>query len=462
MDSLISLTRTGPFFLLGALAVVPARAFADGPKTSAKAAAQSEHALALYVEGGKTEGTKAEDIRDEIAAGLPETVRLVDPKDLTEALGRAGQKLPIGATLSAFPAQRKTILGHFGKAAADAGAEAVIIAIVKPKKGGGQEVRLFYVKAGEPDADIETAAPLDPSFGKAAKTALDPDISTLGTSKKPDTDTPKDAPKKTEDKPKDDDSDSTVLAQAKRPANTHGREILDAFVALDLGGRFFNYHDGLSKNLRSYSVFPAPGIAVAVGVYPMATLKLPILQNLGIVGDFRIQPGISSKTSDGTKVATAWNRFDGGLRYRQPLAKQSEKGDKAVVLGVTGSAGRDEFLLHATGTLGMEAPSVNYVFLRAGLDASFPAGPILLVAKAGYLGSLSSGSVYERFRNSKIGGIDLGGGVTVPIALGFEARLTAEYIRWFYAFAPLPGDPYVAGGALDQYVHLELGPAYVF
>ena len=42
----------------------------------------------------------------------------------------------------------------------------------------------------------------------------------------------------------------------------------------------------------------------------------------------------------------------------------------------TGSAGRDEFLLSASGALGMEAPSVNYVFLRAGLDASFPAGPI--------------------------------------------------------------------------------------
>src|SRR5262249_54874979 len=157
---------------------------------------------------------------------------------------------------------------------------------------------------------------------------------------------------------KDDDGKKDSGTPSKRPANTHGREIIDAAVLFDDGGRFFSYNDGLSKNLRDYHVMGPPGIALALGIYPMAMLDIPVVQNLGVVGDFRIQFGLGSATKAGDTADTSWNRFDVGLRLRQPLAKQVAKGDKAVVLGLSGTFGRDAFLLTAPGTFGQEVPSV--------------------------------------------------------------------------------------------------------
>src|SRR5690606_5433834 len=148
----------------------------------------------------------------------------------------------------------------------------------------------------------------------------------------------------------------------------------------------------------------------------------------------------------------------GGLRYRLPLGPK----EKPFVLGLRGSFIQDGFVLEAEGDLGRETPSVKYNFLRVGLDGRFPIGPVAITAFGGYLGSLDSGDVHERFRDSSVGGIDVGGGLTVPIVHGLEARLQAEYVRWFYSFGPIPGDAFVAGGALDEYIHLEIGPQYVF
>ncbi|MFO0614185.1 MAG: hypothetical protein U0414_16455 [Polyangiaceae bacterium] len=408
--------------------------------------AESHHAVAIYVEGAKND-----DVRKTIAAAFPEGVEILAEKDVKTALGKAAIKLPLAGSLT-VAAQRKALLPKVGKAAADLKADGLVIGWVK-KKGAGQEVQLLYVEAGASDAAVDSTVPVDNSLEEGVKSALEPEIAPMRPKPK---EAPKDEPKP-EPKP-----DQPEPKSEGRPKNTHGREILSAFVGFDLGGRFFSFTDGLTSNLRDYDVFGVPGIALSAEVYPMAMLDVPVIQGLGVVGDFRIALGLGSETTDGTKVETAWNRFDVGLRFRQALAKQTKPGDKAVVLGVRGTFGRDAFLLTAPAPLGDEAPGVEYFFMRGGLDATFPAGPILLGFQAGYLGALSSGSVYERMRGSSIGGVDLSGGVTVPLAAGFEARLTGEYVRWFYDFDPRADDKYVAGGAVDQYVHIELGPGYVF
>jgi hypothetical protein len=53
-------------------------------------------------------------------------------------------------------------------------------------------------------------------------------------------------------------------------------------------------------------------------------------------------------------------------------------------------------------------------------------------------------------------------GAAFEIASGFEARLEGSYRRFFYAMNPRPGDPFVAGGALDEFWGAEAKVAYVF
>lgn len=425
---------------------------------------QKKHDIVVYVEG-----TKATEVREKILAILPAGARAVDAAEFRKLLTKAGQKIPVGVPLT-MSQKRKPILAKFGKAASDAGAEAAIIGVVKKKGSGGQEVLVLWVRANGDDPTVDSTIPLDGSEKEAIAKALDSELAPMK---------PSDAAPKEVEKPKDKAEGDKKLEPTEpsddspRPKNTHGRQIVDVFAGFDMGGRFFSYHQPLTPNLRDYSVFGAPGFAIAAEIYPMAMLKVPVIQGIGIVGDFRMALGLGSKTKDGTKVDTGWNHFDVGLRFRQALAKLDKQGDKAVVLGLRGTFGRDAFTLTTKDAkLAAETPAATYLFMRGALDAEFPAGPIFLNLRAGYSGAFSAGTVQQRFkdqatkdgpgRGPSLGGIDVGGGVTVPIVSGFEVRFTGEYVRWFYAFHPKPGDTYIAGGALDQNIHLELGPAYVF
>ncbi|MFT3764997.1 MAG: hypothetical protein QM820_05690 [Minicystis sp.] len=79
-----------------------------------------------------------------------------------------------------------------------------------------------------------------------------------------------------------------------------------------------------------------------------------------------------------------------------------------------------------------------------------------------YLGPLSTGATYARFRGASAAGLDVGGGLAVKIAAGFEIRATADYTRWFATFAPKFADPYIAGGAVDEMLALQMGLAYAY
>jgi hypothetical protein len=132
------------------------------------------------------------------------------------------------------------------------------------------------------------------------------------------------------------------------------------------------------------------------------------------------------------------------------------------MLGITGGLNFNTFTFDAPGALGDSAPSVTYVALRGGVDARIPFWRMALLLDAGYDGALSAGAVHDRFTGAKVGGLDAGAGFAILIASGFEARLTAHYTRYFYSFDPVPGDPYVAGGALDQLLGLGIGVAYAY
>jgi hypothetical protein len=243
-----------------------------------------------------------------------------------------------------------------------------------------------------------------------------------------------------------------------RPLHAIGDELFEVGLGLELGGRWFRYSDGLTTNLRPYDVFGPPMPALSAAVYPAAGTRIPVLRDLGVEVAYAHAFGLASATSGGTTASTAWDRLDAGLRFRLRTG-----GAAAPILGFRGGVGLDRFVIDAQGSLASQVPNVSYLYLRAGVDGRVPVGRrVGIVVHASYLGALSSGEVYARFRGVSIGGVDLGGGVAVGIAAGFEARLGVDYMRWFSAFDPQPGDAYVAGGALDEMLGVQIGAAYVY
>lgn len=459
-----SLPRAGAAALalvaLGAVTFAPLDAAAqDRPGGSGAAEPQGEHVVALWIEGG---GKKDAEVRDAIVAKLPPTVKVVDDAAFRRAMVKAGQRLPFRQTLGKGPFRQAT-LDRTRRGLAELKAEGAIIGQIRVGKGG-QEVVLLYAETRdtgeEPDVDVpiplkgDLAAPIGDALSEPIATWA-PSSSEPPPAPPEEGEPPPAAPKEEED---DDAGDDEPADDGEgRPANTYGRELLSIAAAFDLGGRWFSYNDGVTTNLRDYDVFGAPGFQVGGELYPLAGTDVTVLKDLGITTRFGMALGLSSETAGGDPVSTSWTRFDAGLRLRLRTG-----GDEAPVIGLRGGFGIDSFALEADGALADEVPSASYAFIRGGIDGRIPLGPVAITLFFDYLGAVSAGTVYDRFTGSSIGGIATGGGFVVPVASGFEVRLGAEYGRWFYAFEPVVGDPFVAGGALDEHLHLTLGPAYVF
>ena len=423
--------------VLSALVLAPAHAWAAG----------AAKAIAVYVEGNE-----ADTVRRAVLGIVPERLRVVDAGGFTDALAKEGQRGSFGTPLTQ-PRQRDKALAKLRKAAAAAGADAVIAIRTKKSGGGGLVIVLLLVdrSTGKLAVDEDLTLPSGDDARKAAlRQVLEPHLEEVAG--------PKAAVETTDAAPPVADLPPPPKPEGPaREKNQVSTAILVASVAFEIGGRRFAYSDPYSTNTRDYDVFGAPMPAIGLEVYPAAGTTIPVVKDLGLTGSFSRAFGISSATKSGTTLGTTWMRLGGGLRAR--FRPGSAAGP---VIGLNGGIHFTSFDFDGTAALVASAPSVTYTSLRGGLDARIPFWRMALLLDVGYDGALSAGAVHERFTGASVGGLDFGVGFAILIASGFEARLNAHYTRYFYTFDPVPGDAYVAGGALDEFLGLGIGVAYAY
>jgi hypothetical protein len=240
-----------------------------------------------------------------------------------------------------------------------------------------------------------------------------------------------------------------------RPAEiTRASALASVGLSFQAGSRNFSYVDRLTPTLRPYDLSAAPMAAVDAELYPAARAGMPVLKDLGATVDYAQAFGLASTDSNGTKVNTSWNAFDLGLHQRIPIGS-------AVLGGLHGGYGEIAYSFRGTLPTTAELPGVQYRFVRAGVDARASIGSVSVYAYGSYLDVLSTGLVGTYFARASVGGVEARLGAAYPLGHGFEAFLEASYTRFFYTLNPQPGDPYVAGGALDQMSHASLGVAYL-
>jgi hypothetical protein len=232
--------------------------------------------------------------------------------------------------------------------------------------------------------------------------------------------------------------------------------LLDVALGVELGARSLAYSDPLTANLRPYDIAAVPLVLPALEVYPLSHTHVPIVREAGLVASYGRALGLSSSTSGGESFDTTWDRLLVGARQRLPLPVT-----EGAVLGASLVYGRQRFVFaEASPALTAELPEVAYETLRFAADGAFPAGPLTVTALAGYHWILSAGPVADRQRDAATHGFELSLGAAWPLGGGLDLRLRATYERYVYAFAPVPGDAYVAGGALDQIFHGGLAVGY--
>jgi hypothetical protein len=423
--------------VLAAIVLAPAHVWAAG----------SAKAIAVYVEGND-----AETVRAAVLGIVPERLRVIDASTFSDALGKEGQRGSFGPALTQAK-QREKALGRLRKAAAAVGADAVLAARSKKSGPGGLVVAVLLIDQipGDLQVDEDVTLPGGSDAKKAAlRNVLGSHLEQLaGPKPEAEVTTPK-----TGDAPV---APPPVDETPGREKNQMSTALFAASLAFEIGGRRFAYSDPITANTRDYDVFGAPMPSIAVEVYPAAGTKIPFVKDLGLTGGFSRAFGISSATKSGTKLGTTWMRAGGGLRAR--FRPGSNEGP---MIGITGGLNFTSFTFDAPASLTASVPDVTYASLRAGLDARIPFWRMALLLDAGYDGALSAGTVHDRFTGATVGGLDGGVGLAILIAAGFEARLTGHYTRYFYSFDPVPGDAYVAGGALDELLGIGIGVAYAY
>lgn len=432
-------------FVLALIAPAERAAFAADPPGG--------KAIAVYVEGSGLEGVRAA-----VVAALAGRFRLIDPGTFTAALTREGARLPIGPSLTKG-AGRRNAISSLRNAATASGADAVVVGRIL-QINRRPFVTLLWIDPRSPepvlDKDVALAGESD---GDAVAGALGPTLDSFAAAAAPAGPASR--------VPSPDSIGPALVPPGAAPAEARpvderrphepSTAIVVATLAFDLGGRRFEYSDGITRNLPDYKVLGVPLPSIALELYPAAGTRVPFLRDLGLTFHFSDAFELGSRTSTGATVSTGWTRLGGGLR-----ARFRPGGVRGPMIGLQGGVEYLSFTFGGDAHVTKVAPSVKYLALRGGIDVRIPFWRMALLLGGGYDGPLSAGDVHDRFRDPSLGGIDAGAGLAFVLGAGFELRLHGDYTRYFYKFRPVPGDPYVAGGALDELVAFGVGVAYAY
>jgi hypothetical protein len=428
-----------------------------------------DRTIAVYVEGAD-----AVAVRNALLVSVPTGTTVAESDGFTSALGQQGQKIPFGKSLEGEGRDRS--VARIRGALAASGLDAAIVARVI--KGKNQRmVKLLFVGSGRSDAPREDEVVLGAKRSREdtakLKGFVEPAMATLGgeapaetaPAAKPPPLVP--AAEAAAPKPPQAEKPAPPMPEpaapaapdstSERPRGAIDSSLFEVELGAGAGGRHFTYNDGVSTNLRSYDVFPAPVLAGSAEIFPLAGSR-GLLRDIGIMGGYSQSLFLTSSVVGGPAINTTESAYFVGLRVRIHPAS-----DPGWILGISDSyASQAVSFGSPPAALNGQLPDVDCTGNRFAVDVRVPFGPLSLRAAVGYRLIFDAGPVAKRFTSPSVGGVDGELGAAYAVARGWEVRAIADYERYFYAFHPNVGDAYVAGGALDQFFGGRLAVAYIF
>ncbi len=233
---------------------------------------------------------------------------------------------------------------------------------------------------------------------------------------------------------------------------------LDASIGPRVFSRSLSYTDNIFNSVRGYSVFPAFAIDAGLTWFPGAHFTDTFWAHIGLTGSFTTSIGLNSSV-EGTDVEfpTTAKAYSIGAIGRLPLG--------ALTLTASGSYGSQSFEIEHGNALTpkpADIPNVDYKYMRLGVGMRWEVDDHWSVLGGlGYRFVLSAGELEDDFfPRMSAGALDMDIGAAYRLIGGFELRLILDMQRYFMSMNPEVGDPYVAGGAVDQWFGATLAAAY--
>ena len=91
-----------------------------------------------------------------------------------------------------------------------------------------------------------------------------------------------------------------------------------------------------------------------------------------------------------------------------------------------------------------------------GIDVRYPLGPVALALSGGFRAVVVPDAIGRAFPRSRSGGVDAEASATLDLGRTLQLRLAGRHARFYYTLHPMPGDRFIAGGALDEFAVLDL------
>ena len=422
---------------------------------SAQGAVKSKR-IAVYVEGTERDAILRE-VRDDIVGLLPENVEVVRNRTFQVALYKLGVRYQLGNHI-AIHSMRTMLLSVIRTALRRTESDGAIIIRLRRSRQLKREAYALFVTHDKNELIVDRTVALhaeDPvrriaELEEALRPAIDmlaPDVEL--TAPEPEQEEvvlppPPKPDKPPEPPPEEDDDHEANMA------------LFSVDAAYRLAGRWMDYGEVRTLNLRPYEVFGAHMVAVSGEVFPFRGVA--VAEHLGLAARFSRAFGVQTEGEGGEVIGNTHDVLRVGLRLR------FRTGDPpAPLLYVNGSFGWTRFQFsREDNPLFDELPDVWYVVGTGGVEIRLPIGPVSLFAGVGYVGPFSGGEVASRFRDVTLHGLEAKAGVAVQLVDFLEARLSGDYSAFFYTIEHQITDRYIADTALDQFAGGQLGVAYLF
>ncbi len=223
---------------------------------------------------------------------------------------------------------------------------------------------------------------------------------------------------------------------------------LDIEVGVRLFSRRLSYRDDIFDALSGYDLPLRESYVVSASAFPLA--------RFGVAGRFAVTPTFDTGTSKSDATFSTDSRaFSVGVRGRQRVSK--------VELVGALDFGEHRFIINDSDDDEPAIPSVRYRYLRGGAAVNLPLTPsITAAASVGFRWVFAAGEIRTNafFPNASVNGGDAAVRIDYALLSGVRVRLTFDAVRYFYQLDPKLGDPFIAGGAIDQHVGALIGVVY--
>jgi hypothetical protein len=247
------------------------------------------------------------------------------------------------------------------------------------------------------------------------------------------------------------------LTLAARPARAEEQPrperdpVLELSIAPELGFRKLTWNDRVTSTLVSFTSGTMALACASLTLFPFANHGLPVVSHLGFFGSSTRSLRGQAPDASGAEFSTLWHQWELGGEWRASFLGR----DFGALSLRYGSLRYDIGGLTGPGVL---LPTGTKQYWRPGFDfrLPLPLGQLGVSVSAGYLAVVVTDAVSRAFPRSTTAGVDLGLHVEWLAHPHLTVRLSGGYTRFFYSLHPLPGDPYVAGGALDELAVADL------